>query len=318
MKVFLSYFKDYFKDNFSLKAHLLIGIFIAACIYLNYEYYSYENTSNVTIYAKHFKVKNYNELGILKLWGMFAFAFIIPLGIMAVFQKNKKTILNSKYLIFGLLGLLLISIDSSYYTLKFLKQIIPSDIEGYGFYRSCLSNINSLFTIMIPVFIIYYVFSYFKPELYGFKLNGANIKPYLIIIAIMLPIVFISAALQDDFTKYYPSYSFKRFEAANLPQTAKIALFEFCYGFDFISVELMFRGFMVVALSRFVGKDAILPMVACYAFLHFGKPMVETIGSVFGGFGLGILAYKSRNIYGGLIVHLAVAWGMELSAFILR
>jgi hypothetical protein len=308
MKIFLSYFKDYFKDNFSLKAHLLIGLFIVICIYANYQY---------EVYPKYFRVKNYSELGVIKLWGMFAFAFIVPLLIMAVFQKEKKTILNKHYLIFGLLGLFFVSLDSSYYTLKFVKQLIPYDIEGFSFYQSCLSNVNSLFTIMIPVFIVYYIVSYFKPELYGLKLNGVNIKPYLVLVAIMLPIVYISAVTQEDFTKYYPSYSFNRFQEANLSEVSKIALFEFCYGFDFISVELMFRGFMVVALSRFVGKDAILPMVACYAFLHFGKPMVETIGSVFGGFGLGILAYKSRNIYGGLIVHLAVAWGMELSAFIL-
>jgi hypothetical protein len=42
---------------------------------------------------------------------------------------------------------------------------------------------------------------------------------------------------------------------------------------------------------------------------------METVGSVFGGFALGVLAYKSRNIYGGIIVHLGVAWGMELAAF---
>lgn len=309
MKIFLSYFKDYFKDNFSLLSHILIGLFIAICIFLNYEF---------DVYKNYFKVYKYNELGVIKLWGMFSFAFIVPLVIMSFFQREKKTILNKKYLIFGFLGLLLISLDSSYYTLKFLKPLIPHGIEGYSFYQSCLSNVNSLFTIMIPVFIIYYLFSHFKPELYGFKLNGANIKPYLTITAIMLPIVFIAAATQEDFTNYYPDYDFKRFSGSFLPEYSKIAIFEFCYGFDFISVELMFRGFMVVALSRFVGKDAILPMVACYAFLHFGKPMAETIGSVFGGFGLGILAYKSRNIYGGLVVHLAVAWGMELSAFILR
>jgi len=308
MKTFISYFKNYFKDNFSLVTHVLVFAFIAFCIFANYQF---------NIYPKYFRVKNYNELGVLKLWGMFAFAFIVPLLIRAFFQREKKTILNKKYLLFGLLGLFLVSLDSSYYTLKFVKQLIPQGIEGYSFYKSCLSNVNSLFTIMIPVFITYYVFSYFKPELYGLKLNGANIKPYLVLVAIMLPIVFISAATQEDFTKYYPSYHFNRFQAAKLPELLKITMFEFCYGFDFISVELMFRGFMVVALSRFVGKDAILPMVACYAFLHFGKPMVETIGSVFGGFGLGILAYKSRNIYGGLIVHLAVAWGMEFSAFIL-
>ncbi len=308
MKAFITYFKDYFKDNFSLTAHLLIGLFIGLCIVFNYQF---------ELYSKYFRVRNYSELGVIKLWGMYAFAFFIPLLILSFFQKEKKTLYNKNYLIFGLVALLFISIDSSYYVLKYVKQLLPTNSAGYSFYYSSVSNIISLFTIMIPLFIIYRVFSYFKPELYGLKLNGANLRPYLVLVAIMLPVVFISAATQEDFTKYYPSYDFNRSSGANLPELFKILIFEFCYGFDFISVELMFRGFMVVALSRFVGKDAILPMVACYAFLHFGKPMVETIGSVFGGFGLGILAYKSRNIYGGLIVHLAVAWGMELSAFIL-
>ena len=308
MKSFITYFKTYFRDNFSLVSHALVFVFIAICIYTNYEY---------KLYSNYFRVKNYSELGVLKLWGMYAFAFLVPTVIISLFQEENKILFNKRFIFLGSLGLFLVSIDSSYYLLKYIKQLIPHDFSGYGFFYSSISNVMSLFTIMIPLFIIYTIFSYFKPELYGLKLNGANLRPYLVLVAIMLPVVFISAATQEDFTKYYPSYDFNRFNGANLPELSKILIFEFCYGFDFISVELMFRGFMVVALSRFVGKDAILPMVACYAFLHFGKPMVETIGSVFGGFGLGILAYKSRNIYGGLIVHLAVAWGMELSAFIL-
>jgi len=99
-------------------------------------------------------------------------------------------------------------------------------------------------------------------------------------------------------------------------QWVTAGIYELFYGFDFLSVELFFRGFLVIALSRFVGKDAILPMVAVYCFLHFGKPAGEAISSIFGGYILGILAYSSRNIYGGLIAHLGVAWGMELMAYL--
>ncbi|MEN9001566.1 MAG: hypothetical protein ABF242_04600, partial [Flavobacteriales bacterium] len=238
MKVFFKYFRDYFEDSFSLKAHLLVAIFIGLCIYFNYEYDLYKN---------YFKVRNYQELKVLKLWSFFGFAFLVPLLIMSFFQKEKKTITNPYYLIFGLLALLFVSLDSSYYSLKYLKPLIPNDLAGFSFYQACLSNLNSLFTVMIPLFVIYYLTNHFKPELYGIKLNGANLKPYLILVGIMLPIVFISAATQEDFTNYYPSYNFNRFEAAKLPQKAKIAIFELCYGFDFLSVELMFRGFMVVA-----------------------------------------------------------------------
>jgi hypothetical protein len=44
--------------------------------------------------------------------------------------------------------------------------------------------------------------------------------------------------------------------------------------------------------------------------------MGEAISSIFGGYILGIFAYSSRNIYGGLIAHLGVAWGMEYLAYL--
>jgi hypothetical protein len=40
-------------------------------------------------------------------------------------------------------------------------------------------------------------------------------------------------------------------------------LHELSYGSDFISVELFFRGFLILAFVKVVGKDAILPM-ACF------------------------------------------------------
>ena len=71
-----------------------------------------------------------------------------------------------------------------------------------------------------------------------------------------------------------------------------------------------------MALSRYMGAGVIMPMVAVYAFLHFGKPMGETIGSIFGGTILGILAYYSRSILGGIIIHVGVAYLMEFTAFL--
>ena len=40
--------------------------------------------------------------------------------------------------------------------------------------------------------------------------------------------------------------------------------------------------------------------------------------SVFGGLVLGIIAYHTRTIWGGVILHLGVAWGMEALAFLQR
>ena len=52
-------------------------------------------------------------------------------------------------------------------------------------------------------------------------------------------------------------------------------------------------------------------MVGVYAFVHFEKPMVEAIGSMVGGFILGVIALYSRSILGGIVIHLCVALLMD-------
>lgn len=93
-------------------------------------------------------------------------------------------------------------------------------------------------------------------------------------------------------------------------------LHELSYGSDFISVELFFRGFLVLAFIKIAGKDAILPMACFYCTIHFGKPLGECISSYFGGMILGVVVYHTRSIIGGLMVHLGIAWLMELGGYI--
>ena len=309
MKTFISYFKNYFTKEFHLLSHLLIFLFIGICITLNY---------TLDIYPKYFRVRDYNELSVLWLWAMFGFAFLVPVAILLFYRKETKAYIPAVYIVLGLLALLFVTIDSSYYLIKYGKELIPRNEPGYNFKYGLMANGISLFTIILPSFLVYVFINKFKPELYGLRLNGANIKPYFWLVLLMIPVVFFAAILDPEFTQYYPSYNEVSASTLSNPRWMKVAIYELFYGFDFLSVELLFRGFMVVALSKFIGKHAILPMVACYAFLHFGKPMWETIGSVFGGFALGVLAFESRNIYGGLIVHLGVAWGMEFVAFALK
>jgi len=50
--------------------------------------------------------------------------------------------------------------------------------------------------------------------------------------------------------------------------------------------------------------------------LHFGKPIGEAISSIFGGYVLGVIALNTKSIVGGSIVHIGVAWLMELFAYL--
>jgi membrane protease YdiL (CAAX protease family) len=82
-----------------------------------------------------------------------------------------------------------------------------------------------------------------------------------------------------------------------------------------VGIELLFRGFMVIGMASVLGRAAVVPMVVTYCFLHFGKPAGEAVSSIFGGFILGVIAYETRSIWGGIIIHVGIAWAMELAAY---
>ncbi|HEY1023007.1 MAG TPA: CPBP family intramembrane glutamic endopeptidase, partial [Flavisolibacter sp.] len=87
-------------------------------------------------------------------------------------------------------------------------------------------------------------------------------------------------------------------------------------GLDFFSIELFFRGFLIFAFAKYAGQGAILPMAIFYCTIHFGKPLGECISSYFGGIILGVVAYRTQTILGGFLVHVGIAWLMELGGYL--
>ncbi len=93
-------------------------------------------------------------------------------------------------------------------------------------------------------------------------------------------------------------------------------LWETIYGISFVGTEILFLGALIIGLSQLLGRNVILPSIAVYAFLHFRKPIPETIGSIFGSYTLGIIALKKKNLFGGIIIHMGVAIGMNALAIL--
>jgi membrane protease YdiL (CAAX protease family) len=137
-------------------------------------------------------------------------------------------------------------------------------------------------------------------------------------LALLAPVIWI-VSFSPDFIDYYPTY--KRTNGAmlalyyHIPEIVSKFIYETFYLSDFLYTELFFRGFLVIGMTRLLGKNAVIPMAAAYAVLHFGKPLGEAVGSVFGGYILGIIALYSRNIWGGVFIHGGIALLMELFAF---
>ena len=187
--------------------------------------------------------------------------------------------------------------------------------EHFQWLESVVGTVTRGVFLFVGIWIYWYVVDKKAQPFYGFTLTNFNTQPYFIMLLLMLPLI-ASASTQTDFLTSYPRVQkLLTLDFSNAEHLKHFALYEFLYGLDFFSIEFFFRGFLILAFVGIVGPRAILPMAYIYVVIHWNKPMGELISSFFGGSLLGIVTYYSGSIVGGIIVHVGIAWMMELGAF---
>lgn len=132
---------------------------------------------------------------------------------------------------------------------------------------------------------------------------------YVGMVLLVVPMAYL-ASLTPAFLKTYPKY------AGAGDSWTEFLLWGFAYGFQFFMLEFFFRGFLIFSLARYIGSLSIFVMIVPYAMIHLGKPMAEALGSIIAGLALGTIALRTRSIYGGVAVHCAVAWSMDVFALL--
>lgn len=144
---------------------------------------------------------------------------------------------------------------------------------------------------------------------YGWSLAGLikHLPLYLGMYLAVLPLV-IWVSSRADFQHTYPFY-----RLANR-SSFDFWVWEAMYVAQFFSLEFFFRGFMLHACKSTMGIYAIFPMIVPYCMIHFHKPILEVLGAIFAGIILGLVALRTRSIWGGIIVHVGVALTMDLLA----
>jgi membrane protease YdiL (CAAX protease family) len=234
----------------------------------------------------------------------YAFAFLLqyPFFRQSTYHKSRW---------FWLLLLLAPLIFSLRVSFNFPQNInVQTGAENGSHYWPAIFKllIRSLLLI-IPVSIIWWIKDKDKQRLYGFT-PLKNLKPFFILLACMVPIVVV-AGLLPGFLNTYPVVL--KIVGEDVPnRIAASGLFELYYAFDFFSIEFFFRGFLILAFTRICGMHAIIPAAVFYCCIHLGKPMPEAISSFFGALLLGIISYHNKSIWGGLIIHIGIAWLMEI------
>jgi len=160
---------------------------------------------------------------------------------------------------------------------------------------------------VVPALVVRVVFGQRLRD-YGLTLTGwkGHLPLYLLLFLPVAGLVLLVAG-SADFQRKYPLYH-------DPVGVADLLLWELGYAVQFFSLEFFFRGFMIHGVRDKLGAAGVFAMVMPYVMIHFTKPLYETIGAVVAGSVLGLLSLRTGSIAGGVFIHTAVAWAMDLAA----
>ena len=135
---------------------------------------------------------------------------------------------------------------------------------------------------------------------FGLKATG-------LVVAVFVPVVF-AASRFEAFSGHYPLCG-----AAKTSWGLFVA-YELGFAAYFVAWEFVFRGYLLFAFERSMGKMAVFAQMMPFVIIHYGKPEAEVFGSIVAGIALGLLALRTRSAWYGAAIHIAAAFSMDVFA----
>lgn len=307
MKEIIHEIRDFLRKDFNFLAYGYTVTFLTLALIFNYKY-DFEDSFIDQYYGS---VK-----GIL----IYILYYIAPYYLIIVpvmfFKKKQHKLKQTEFWVKSLAYFTIFGTMVGFWKFPEFFKGPDMDYSDRIFLLHLSYNLQRIIPFLIMFYVVKTIYDREDNHLYGLRYKGMNYRPFFLMLILMIPLITL-ASFQPDFQQTYPQYKFWKYDGAfGMTPKQSLGVFELAYGLDFVSVELMYRGALVVGMARVLGKDAVLPMVAAYVILHFGKPAGEAVSSFFGGFILGIHALAKRNIFGGIIVHVGVAYSMEIAAIL--
>lgn len=309
MKKIIGYLRSYLKDFYHPGFYLATAVFLTICIFLNYYFDIDDNFFD----QFHRTMLDWVAMSLFQ-----AFPFLVTCILLYVFGLKREWASSKDFWIRFAIGFIILGFSRGFYFHRFLYEGM-APVDSYFLMRSTRWA-SSLVNMVLPLIIVSLLIEKGKDRnLYGLGDRQFDWKPYAVLLLITSVFLAIGSFL-GEIKSYYPRYTRSGganfAEANDLEEWVTVLIYELAYGSSFVSVEMIFRGYLVMAFSRMLGGYAVVAMVTSYCFLHFGKPLGETVSSIFGGYVLGIIAYYTRNIWGGIWIHMGVAWLMEVFAYL--
>ncbi len=147
--------------------------------------------------------------------------------------------------------------------------------------------------LIIPLIIILVLFRE-NPKAFGFSLGDwqAGLTITAAGILFMAPILYYLGRSSVSMQGFYKPF------ATNLPWTTFL---------DLIGWEFMFRGWILFGYARKFGHEALWLQAVPFAIAHIGKPEVEALSTIFGGFAFGWIAYRTKSFVWPFLIHWFIA-----------
>lgn len=84
---------------------------------------------------------------------------------------------------------------------------------------------------------------------------------------------------------------------------SSFVLYEATYALFFLTIEFIFRGYLLFGLSRRFGRYAVLFQMLSYTAWHLVKPLPELSGTLFWGFATAAVTLRTRSLWYVFVAH---------------
>lgn len=297
--------RDFLREDYNPKVYIPVAIFLVAAIAVNYG----TNFTNVVLFSLPFDLSRFGAFFLLLAAG-----YYLPAMLAAFMERDGAWLRSGVFWLKSASALAVLAINFSVFLLYPIVLALPIPDAILDFTLRSLVSLTSTIFVLLFLLIAKLVFDRDLPGFYGASARGAHLRPYFVMLLAVAPLI-AAASFLPDFLHVYPTY--RPGDAAaylGVPDWLLAVIYETLYLFDFLFVEIFFRGILVIGMVRLMGRSAVLPMTVLYTFAHFGKPLGETIAAIIGGYILGVVAYRSRSVTGGFILHAGIAFLMEVFA----